>query len=245
MPVRTRSLTPMEKWPRGLWRSFAKGEGATPPRFKSWLLRQFLPSVIRAARYKRVGRSSRLSSPDISSRAAMIAREKVPHRRPLRLRPRPGPTVRGRGQRSLYSAGSSKYGINLWELNDICLFDKRLGEISERGRPSHSVLGIVAVHRALTPVREVRFFQGGPVFAGIAQSAERNVANVEVADSASAARTTIRRPGQALGMLSRIDWRCAPRLLVVPGALHLDERERSGPCDEYETGDCFGDGHCP
>ena len=224
MPVRTRSLTPMEKWPRGLWRSFAKGEGQPRPGSNPGFSANFCPAESEPLDTNVWVGSSRLSSPDISSRPA---------------RARPAQFV------CLYPAGFSKYGINLLELNDICLFNKRLGEISGLGRPSHSFLGIVALHRALTPVREVRFFQGGPVFAGIAQSAERNVANVEVADSASAARTTIRRPGQALGMLSRIDSRCAPGLLVAPGALHLEERERSGPCDEYETGDRFGDGHRP
>ena len=39
--------------------------------------------------YRRIGGG--IASPDVSSRAAMIAQAKVPHRRPLRLRPWPGP----------------------------------------------------------------------------------------------------------------------------------------------------------
>ena len=72
----------------------------------------------------------RRKPPSMVWRPRALTREKVPHGRRLRLRPWPDPTVRGRGQRSLYPAGFSKYGINLLELKDRYLFNKRLGEIS-------------------------------------------------------------------------------------------------------------------
>ena len=59
------------------------------------------------------------------------------------------------------------------------------------GRP-FSALGIVAVHLAFNQVTGVRFSQGGPNYAGIAQSVEHDGATVEAVDSVSTARTNER-----------------------------------------------------
>ena len=56
----------------------------------------------------------------------------VPHRRRLRLRPWPGPIVRGCGQRILFPEGLPNNGNKRLKQNDIRLFDKRLGAISGR-----------------------------------------------------------------------------------------------------------------
>ena len=86
--------------------------------------------------FARVGvlRSGSIATPyGVATMCAHAGKFIVPHRRRLRLRPWPDPTVRGRGQRSLFPAGFWKYGITLLELKDIYLLNERLGEISGLG----------------------------------------------------------------------------------------------------------------